>query len=100
MPVRHRTPQRPRSRPRLYLEALEARSLPSASAVFGPAAPRVEPAGPTRERAYLFPTALDVSGHAEALGTVRNSADGGGGVDWYSFTLQAAADVTVTIPHD
>jgi hypothetical protein len=84
----------------LCLEALEARSLPSASGVFGPPAPRLEPGGPTRDLAYPFPTDLDVSGHAGALGTIRNSASGGGGADWYSFTLVHVADVTVMVPHD
>jgi len=82
----------------LFLEALEARSLPSHTSWPGLAAPHLEVAGATLDVAYPFPAPLDPGGRAEAIGTISNSAAGGGNVDWYGFTLTTAADVTVTTP--
>jgi hypothetical protein len=91
--TRRRRPER-----RLCLEALEARTLPSHTAWPGLAAPSINVAGSTLGAAYLFPAPLAAGGRLSAIGTITNTAAGGGNVDWYAFRLTEAADVTVTAP--
>jgi hypothetical protein len=55
-------------------------------------------AGGTLTYAYPFPTALTPGVREEAVGTISNTAAGGGNVDWYEFNLPSAAGVTITTP--
>jgi hypothetical protein len=97
MPARPATPRRwTRGRP--SLEALEARSLPSLTPWPGLSAPHVGAAGATLSAAYLFPAVTAPGVREEAVGTITNSAAGGGNADWYEFELPAAADLTLTTP--
>ncbi len=91
-PPRRWTPRRP------SLEWLEVRSLPSATAWPGLAAPHVDAAGCTLGAAYHFLTPLAPGVREEAVGLISNSASGGGNADWYEFDLPAAADVTIATP--
>jgi methionine-rich copper-binding protein CopC len=81
---------------RLNLEVLETRMLPSVTwpGFLSPVA-ETEPNGTLDQAQNLGD--LTTSPRAEVVGTITNNA-GGGGVDWYSFQLDRAADVVISTP--
>ncbi len=99
-PARRR---RPAARP-LAVEALEPRSLPSASWPY-PGVPQVAPPGhDTLDQAFALgalstPTVGPslVHWYDQVSGTLGTAA---ANTNWFSFTLTVAADVTLTTPRD
>jgi methionine-rich copper-binding protein CopC len=105
-PAFRRPARRRRRRDRLpAVEALESRSLPSAASWPGLIAPRAAPAGAsTLAQAFDLGAIVPFSGpfgpglsanRAEAVGTL---GAGPANVEWFSFLLKSAADVTLTTP--
>jgi hypothetical protein len=80
----------------LQLEALETRSLPSVTTWPGLLHPiaEIEP-NDTLDQAQNLGD-LSTTPRAEVIGSISNSS--GGGVDWYSFTLDSAASVSISAP--
>jgi hypothetical protein len=81
----------------LELEALETRSLPSVTAWPGLLHPiaETEPNGTLDQAQNLGD--LTTAPRAEVIGTVVNGP-AGAGVDWYSFQLDRAANVSISTP--
>jgi hypothetical protein len=94
-------------RRQLLIEALELRSLPSASWPYA-WAPLVAPPGhDTLDQAIVLgalntPTVgpAVVQWYDQAAGTIGAGPAGAADVDWFSFTLTIAADVKLTTPRD
>jgi hypothetical protein len=82
---------------RLDLEALETRALPSATSWPGLVNPvtETEPNDTLDQSQNLGD--LTVTPRAEVIGTISNGS-ASGGVDWYSFQLDRAANVSLTTP--
>jgi hypothetical protein len=77
----------------LHLESLETRFVltgPSWPGLLSPVA-ETEP-NDTLDVAQALGD-LSVTGRAEVVGNISNSATGAGNVDWYSFTLTSAANI-------
>src|SRR5437879_1942696 len=82
---------------RLDIESLETRTLPSVTSwpgLLNPVA-ETEP-NDTLDQAQNLGN-LTTTPRAEVIGTISNGAVGGG-VDWYSFQLDRAANVSLTTP--
>jgi hypothetical protein len=83
---------RPKARPGLRLERLEARDLPAAPAGLVSLLGALDP-GDTLDRAQLLDLSGGPVGVRAALG---DSPAGASDVDWYSFTLAAPAHVSLS----
>jgi hypothetical protein len=70
----------------MELEALEARTVPS-----GMPAP-----GATLDQALMLGVLQSNGASLQTQGSIINGASGAGSVDWYSFTLNQAAQVTLS----
>jgi methionine-rich copper-binding protein CopC len=82
---------------RLQVETLETRSLPSVTTWPGLLHPIAESASNhTLDQAQNLGD-LSSTPRAEVVGSLTNSPSGGG-VDWYSFTLDSASSVTISTP--
>ena len=101
MPVHvHRYSRRSylRAAVRLNIETLETRCLPSITSWPGFLNPVPETQGTdTLDQAQNLGD-LSVTPRAEAVGTIGNGAAGPADVDWYSFQLDRAANVTLATP--
>src|SRR3989442_2358229 len=83
---------------RLHVETLETRCLPSVTTWPGflNPAPETEP-NDTLDHALNLGN-LSVTPRAEAVGTIGDGTAGPADVDWFSFQLDRAANVTLTTP--
>src|SRR5207302_6909770 len=83
---------------RLSVETLETRCLPSITSWPGflNPVPEADPTD-TLDKAQNLGD-LSVSPRAEAVGTIGSGVAGPADVDWYSFQLDGAANVTLATP--
>ena len=80
----------------LLIESLEARCLPSVTGWPGLLGPVLDAEGNSTLDLAQDLGNLSITGRGEAAGTIGDSPEGAADVDWYTFSLDAPALVTLT----